>query len=75
MKAREVHKRTAWEVANSCEDNDLRVPASCEVGTLYDTDGTTILEENHFNSWNSKLWSRVRSTFSVDLNNMYTTLR
>ena len=45
------------------------------VGRLYDTDGTTILEENHFNSWNSKLWSRVRSTFSVDLNNMYTTLR
>ena len=53
----------------------LRVPASCEVGTLYDTDGTTILEENHFNSWNSKLWSRVRSTFSVELNNMYSTLR
>lgn len=45
------------------------------VGTLYDTDGTTILEENHFNSWNSRLWARVRSTFSVDLNNMYTTLR
>ncbi|MCI7208444.1 MAG: BspA family leucine-rich repeat surface protein [Clostridium sp.] len=53
----------------------LRVPASCEVGTLYDTDGTTILEENHFNSWNSRLWARVRSTFSVDLNNMYSTLR
>ena len=45
------------------------------VGTLYDTDGVTILEENHFNSWNSKLWSRVRSTFSVELNQMYTTLR
>ena len=53
----------------------LRVPASCEVGTLYDTDGTTILEENHFNSWNSRLWARVRSTFSVELNQMYTTLR
>lgn len=53
----------------------LRVPASCEVGILYDTDGVTILEENHFNSWNSRLWARVRSTFSVDLNNMYTTLR
>ena len=53
----------------------LRVPASCEVGTLYDTDGVTILEENHFNSWNSKLWARVRSTFSVELNQMYTTLR
>lgn len=53
----------------------LRVPSSAEVGTLYDTDGTTILEENHFNSWNSKLWSRVRSTFSVDLTNMYKTLR
>ena len=53
----------------------LRVPASCEIGTLYDTDGTTILEENHFNSWNSRLWARVRSTFSVELNQMYTTLR
>ena len=53
----------------------LRVPASCEIGTLYDNDGVTILEENHFNSWNSRLWARVRSTFSVDLNNMYSTLR
>lgn len=53
----------------------LRVPPSCEVGVLYDTDGTTILEENHFNSWNSRLWARVRSTFRVDLENMWTTLR
>lgn len=53
----------------------LRVPPSCEVGVLYDTDGTTILEENHFNSWNSRLWSRVRSTFRVELENMWTTLR
>lgn len=45
------------------------------VGILYDTDGTTILEENHFNSWNSKLWARVRNTFRVELNQMYTTLR
>lgn len=45
------------------------------VGILYDTDGTTVLEENHFNSWNSKLWARVRNTFRVDLNQMYTTLR
>ena len=42
---------------------------------MYDTDGTTILEENHFNSWNSKLWARVRNTFRVELNQMYTTLR
>ena len=53
----------------------LRVPPSCEVGTLYDADGVTILEENHFNSWNSQLWRRVRNTFSVDLENMYRTLR
>lgn len=53
----------------------LRVPPSCEVGVLYDTDGTTILEENYFNSWNSRLWARVRSTFRVDLENMWTTLR
>ena len=53
----------------------LRVPPSCEVGVLYDTDGTTVLEENHFNSWNSRLWARVRSTFRVDLENMWTTLR
>ena len=45
------------------------------VGTLYDTDGQTVLEENHFNSWNSQLWRRVRNTFSVDLENMYRTLR
>lgn len=45
------------------------------VGTLYDADGVTILEENHFNSWNSQLWRRVRNTFSVDLENMYRTLR
>ena len=45
------------------------------VGTLYDTDGQTVLEENHFNSWNSQLWRRVRNTFSVDLENMYKTLR
>ena len=45
------------------------------VGTLYDNDGVTVLEENHFNSWNSQLWRRVRNTFSVDLENMYRTLR
>lgn len=54
----------------------LNVPASCEVGVLYDEDDPNkVVEKNHFNSWNSRLWTRVRNTFNADLTNMWTTMR
>lgn len=54
----------------------LNISSSCEIGDLYDEDDPTIIvEKNQFNSWNSRLWARVRDTFNADLIKMWTTLR
>ena len=54
----------------------LNVPADAEVGDLYDeNDPDTIIVPNHYNSWNSRLWARVRDTFRVDLESTYISLR
>lgn len=54
----------------------LNISSSCEIGDLYDEDDPSIIvEKNQFNSWNSRLWARVRDTFNADLIKMWTTLR
>lgn len=54
----------------------LNISSSCEVGDVYDElDPTIIVEPNQFNSWNGRLWARMRDTFGVDLKSMWTTLR
>lgn len=54
----------------------LNISSSCEVGNVYDEqDPTLIVEPNQFNSWNGRLWERLRNTFGVDLTSMWTTLR
>ena len=54
----------------------LNISSSCEVGDVYDElDPTIIVEPNQFNSWNGRLWARMRDTFGADLKSMWTTLR
>ena len=54
----------------------LNISSSCEVGDVYDEeDPTLIVEPNQFNSWNGRLWARMRDTFGADLKSMWTTLR
>ena len=54
----------------------LNISSSCEVGNVYDEqDPTLIVEPNQFNSWNGRLWARMRNTFGADLTSMWTTLR
>lgn len=54
----------------------LNISSSCEVGNVYDEqDPTIIVEPNQYNSWNGRLWERMRNTFSADLISMWTTLR
>ena len=54
----------------------LNISSSCEVGNVYDElDPTVIVEPNQYNSWNGRLWERMRNTFGNDLNSMWTTLR
>ncbi len=54
----------------------LNISSSCEVGNVYDEkDPTLIVEPNQFNSWNGRLWARIRNIFAADLTAMWTTLR
>ena len=54
----------------------LNISSSCEVGNVYDEkDPTLIVEPNQYNSWNGRLWARMRNTFGADLTSMWTTLR
>ena len=54
----------------------LNISSSCEVGDVYDEENPTlIVEPNQFNSWNGRLWARMRDTFGADLKSMWTTLR
>jgi hypothetical protein len=54
----------------------LNIPADAEIGDLYDeNDPDLIVVPNHYNSWNSRLWARVRDTFNVDLTSTYISLR
>ena len=54
----------------------LNISSSCEVGNVYDEqDPTKIVEPNQYNSWNGRLWERMRNTFGADLTSMWTTLR
>ena len=54
----------------------LNISSSCEVGNVYDEqDPTIIVEPNQYNSWNGRLWERMRNTFGADLTSMWTTLR
>ena len=54
----------------------LNISSSCEVGNVYDEkDPTLIVEPNQYNSWNGRLWARMRNTFGADLTAMWTTLR
>ena len=54
----------------------LNISSSCEVGNIYDEENPdVIVEPNQFNSWNGRLWERMRNTFGADLKAMWTTLR
>lgn len=54
----------------------LNISSSCEVGNVYDEkDPTIIVEPNQYNSWNGRLWARIRDIFATDLTAMWTTLR
>ena len=54
----------------------LNISSSCEVGNVYDEKNPeVIVEPNQFNSWNGRLWARIRNIFAADLTAMWTTLR
>ena len=54
----------------------LNISSSCEVGNVYDEKNPeVIVEPNQFNSWNGRLWARIRNIFAADLTAMWSTLR